>query len=111
MKYMLTLIFSFAIPLQSFAMTDCVTAKTIDWIRVGQTENSNFNDLKSTIVVKFHDIADEQLLDIGLNLDNPQGKANLGILNSAMNLGNSVTVRDSNNNCEQFDQIIIHHKK
>ncbi|KXF80686.1 hypothetical protein [Enterovibrio coralii] len=106
-KALLLAIFLISSP-QSFAMTDCVTAKTIDWIRVGETEKAEFNNLKSTIVVKFQGIAKEQLLDIGLNLDNPQGPALLGLLNSAMAIGNSVTVRDSNDTCTQFDQIVVH---
>ncbi|PKF50044.1 hypothetical protein AT251_14305 [Enterovibrio nigricans] len=89
-------------------MTDCVTQKTIQWIRVGETENRNFNNKKQTIVVKFSGIEQEKLLDIYMNPDDYQGPPILGLLNSAMNIGNIVTVRDSRDSCTSFDQVIVH---
>lgn len=86
---------------------DCLKQKTIEWIIVGETDKPEFNNKKSSVVVKAKD-SNEIPLDFYMNLDDEQGRPILGILTSALALGLKVTLRNADNHCNSFDQVVIH---
>ncbi|WP_318483490.1 hypothetical protein [Photobacterium leiognathi] len=90
------------------ARGDCITYGIIEWIRVGQTENKNFNNNRSTVVVKTDKSNSELLLNISMNLDDHQGGPILALLNSAMTTKTKVTLRGDSPSCTVFDEVVVH---
>lgn len=94
--------------LANAARGDCITHGIIEWIRVGQTENENFNNNRSTVVVKTNKSNSEFVLYKGMNLDDPQGGSILALLNSAMTTKTEVTLRGDSSSCTVFDEVVVH---
>ncbi|WP_305812798.1 hypothetical protein [Photobacterium leiognathi] len=90
------------------ARGDCITHDIIEWIRVGQTENADFNNKKSTVVVKTSKSNSEFLLNLTMNLDDSQGGSILALLNSAMTTKTKVTLRGDSPSCTVFDEVVVH---